>query len=51
VLPKDVTVSPRIAQLAQGRLAKMVRQAAAEGRDDRALERRRLRQEDRQASE
>jgi cyanophycinase len=51
VLPRDVTVSPRIAQLAQGRLAKMVRQAAAEGRDDRALERRRVRQEDRQASE
>jgi cyanophycinase len=51
VLPREVTVNPRVAQLAQGRLAKMVRQAAAEGRDDRALERRRLRQEDRQASE
>lgn len=51
VLPREVTVSPRIAQLAQGRVAKMVRQAAAEGRDDRALERRLVRQEDRQASE
>jgi cyanophycinase len=51
VLPREVTVSPRIAQLAQGRVAKMIRQAAAEGRDDRALERRRVRQEDRQASE
>ena len=29
VLPREVTVSPRIAQLAQGRVAKMVRQAAA----------------------
>jgi cyanophycinase len=51
VLPRDVTVNPRIAQMVQGRIAKMVRQSAAEGRDDRALERRRLRQEDRQASE
>ena len=51
VLPRDVTVNPRIAQLAQGRIARMVRQAAVEGRNDRALERRRLRQEDRQASE
>ncbi|HVH65836.1 MAG TPA: cyanophycinase [Candidatus Acidoferrum sp.] len=50
VLPRDVTTSPRI-ELAQGRIAKMVRQAAAEGRDDRAIERRRLRQEERQASE
>ena len=49
VLPRDVTVNPRVAQLAQGRVAKMVRQAAAEGRNDRALGRRR--QEDRQASE
>lgn len=51
VLPRDVTVNPRIAQLAQGRIAKMVRQSAVEGANDRALERRRLRQEDRQASE
>jgi cyanophycinase len=51
VLPRDVTVNPRVAQLAQGRIAKMARQAAAEGRNDRALERRRLRHEDRQASE
>jgi cyanophycinase len=49
VLPRDVTVNPRVAQLAQGRVAKMVRQAAAEGRNDRALRRRR--HEDRQASE
>ncbi|HEY9287066.1 MAG TPA: cyanophycinase [Candidatus Dormibacteraeota bacterium] len=51
VLPRDVTVNPRIAQLAQGRVAKMVRQSAAEGANDRVLERRRHRQEDRQASE
>lgn len=51
VLPLDVTKNERIAQLAQGRIAKMVRQAAAEGRDDRAIERRRLREEDRKASE
>jgi cyanophycinase len=51
VLPRDVSVNPRIAQMVQGRIAKMVRQSAAEGRDDRALDRRRLRQEDRQASE
>ena len=51
VLPRDVTVNPRVAQIAQGRIAKMVRQSAAEGRNDRALERRRLRQEDRRASE
>jgi cyanophycinase len=51
VLPLDVTRNTRIAQLAQGRIAKMVRQAAAEGADDRALQRRRIRQEDRKASE
>ena len=51
VLPRDVTVNPRIAQLAQGRIAKMVRQTASEGANDRAIERRRHRQEDRQASE
>lgn len=51
VLPRDMTVSPRVAQLAQGRVAKLVRQAAADARDDRALERRLHRQEDRQASE
>ena len=51
VLPRDVTVNPRIAQLAQGRVAQMARQVAAEGRDDRALDRRRLRHEERQASE
>ena len=51
VLPRDVTVNPRIAQLAQGRIAKMVRQTASEGANDRAIERRRHRQEDRRASE
>lgn len=51
VLPRDVTVNPRIAQLARGRIAKLARQAAADDRDDRSLERRLLRQEDRQASE
>lgn len=51
VLPRDVSVNPRVAQLAQGRIAKMVRQAAAEGANDRALDRRRLRHEDREASE
>ena len=52
VLPRDLSVNPRIAQLAQGRIAKMVRQSAAEGANDRALEhRRRLRHENRQASE
>jgi cyanophycinase len=51
VLPREVAVNPRIAQLAQGRIAKLARQAAAEGANDRALERRRSRREDRQASE
>ncbi|HET9848373.1 MAG TPA: cyanophycinase [Candidatus Dormibacteraeota bacterium] len=51
VLPRELTVNPRIAKMAEGRIAKLARQAAADGRDDRALERRRLRQEDRQASE
>lgn len=51
VLSLDVKKNERIAQLAQGRIAKLVRQAAADGRDDRALERHRLRQEDRKASE
>ena len=51
VLPRDVTVNPRIAQLARGRIATLARQAAADDRDDRSLERRLLRQEDRQASE
>jgi cyanophycinase len=51
VLPRDVTMNPRIAQLARGRIAKLARQAAADDRDDRSLERRLLRQEDRQASE
>src|SRR5438270_942580 len=51
VLPLDVSPNARIAQLAQGRIAKLVRQAAAEGRNDRAIERSRLRHEDRKASE
>ena len=51
VLPLDASPNARIAQLAQGRIAKMVRQVAAEGRNDRAIERRRLRHEDRKASE
>jgi len=51
VLPLDVTKNERIAQLAQDRIGKMVRQVAAEGIDGRAPERRRLRQEDRKASE
>src|SRR5207302_4196597 len=50
VLPLDVSPNARIA-LAQGRIAKMVRQATAEGRNDRAIERSRLRHEDRKASE
>lgn len=51
VLPRDVTVSPKVARLAQGRMAKLARQAAADARDDRALEHRLQRQEDRKASE
>src|SRR5438094_894160 len=51
VLPLDDSKRERIAQLAQGRIARMVRQAAADGRDDRALERRRARHEDQKASE
>src|SRR5437868_2222355 len=51
VLPLLDTKNEHIAQLAQGRIAKMVRQAAAEGRNDRAIERSRLRHEDRKASE
>lgn len=51
VLALDVSPNTRIAQLAQGRIAKMVRQAAAEGRNDRAVEPRSLRHEDRKASE
>src|SRR3984893_8657481 len=51
VLPLDVTKNERVAQIAQGRIGKMVRQVAAEGADGRPPERRRLRQEDRKASE
>jgi hypothetical protein len=51
VLPRDNARNEHIAQLAQGRVAKMVRQSAAEGANDRALERRRRRQEERKASE
>jgi cyanophycinase len=51
VLPLDVGKIARKAQLAEGRIAKLVRKAAANDRDDRDLERRRLRQEERKASE
>ena len=51
VLPRDDSRKAQIAQLAQGRAARMVRQPAAEGANDRALERRRRRQEERKASE
>jgi cyanophycinase len=51
VLPLEVGKSARLAQLAEGRIAKLVRKAAADDRDDRTLERRRLRQEERKASE
>jgi cyanophycinase len=51
VLPLDTTKNERVAQLAQGRIGKMVRQVAAEGIDGRAPERRRLRQEEKKASE
>jgi len=51
VLPRDNVRNEHIAQLAQGRVARMIRQSAAEGANDRALERRRRRQEERKASE
>jgi cyanophycinase len=51
VLPRDVTKNERVTQLAQGRLGKMARQVAAEGVDGRVPERRRLREEERKASE
>jgi cyanophycinase len=51
VLPRDNARNARIAQLTQGRVAKLVRQSAAEGANDRALERRRRRQEEQKASE
>jgi hypothetical protein len=51
VLPRDNARNERIAQLTQGRVAKLVRQSAAEGANDRALERRRRRQEEQKASE
>src|SRR3984893_8200792 len=51
VLPRVNEKNERIAHLAQGRVAKMVRQSAAEGANDRALERRRRREEERKASE
>jgi cyanophycinase len=51
VLPRDNARNERIAQLAQGRVDKMVRQSAAEGRNDRALDRRRRRDEERKASQ
>jgi cyanophycinase len=51
VLPLDDSKNERVAQLAKGRIEKLVRRAEAEDRNDRALERRRLREEDRKASE
>jgi cyanophycinase len=51
VLPLDDSKAERLAAPARERIGKMVRKVAAEGRDDRNLERRRLRQEDRKASE
>ncbi|MDQ6884212.1 MAG: cyanophycinase [Candidatus Dormibacteraeota bacterium] len=51
VLPLDVSKNERIAAAAQGRIGKLARQIAAEGADSRAPERRRLREEDRKASE
>jgi cyanophycinase len=51
VLPIDDSKNERRAQLAQGRIEKLVRKAEAEDRTDRVVERRRQRQEDRKASE
>ena len=51
VLPLDDSKNERVAQLAKGRIEKFVRKAEAEDRNDRAPERRRLREEDRKASE
>src|SRR5919109_2252889 len=51
VLPLEVGKIARQAELAEGRIARLVRKAAANDRDDRILERRRLRQEERKASE
>ena len=51
VLPLDTSKDERIARLAEGRIGRLVRQVAAEGVDSRTPERRRLRQEDRKASE
>src|SRR6202165_4944363 len=51
VLPLDHSKHERRAQLAQGRIEKLVRKAEAEDRTDRVTERRRQRQEDRKASE
>jgi len=51
VLPLDHSKHERRAQLAQGRIEKLVRKAEADDRTDRVTERRRQRQEDRKASE
>src|SRR5207244_2716013 len=51
VLPLEGSKNERVAQLARGRISKMAKRVAAEGIDGRAPERRRLREEDRKASE
>src|SRR2546421_3719297 len=51
VLPLEGSKNERVAQLAQSRISKMAKRLAAEGIDGRAPERRRLREEDRKASE
>src|SRR5438445_3436041 len=51
VLPLEGSKNERVAQLAQSRISKMAKRVAAEGIDGRAPERRRLREEDRKASE
>jgi cyanophycinase len=51
VLPLDDSKNEHVAQLAKGRIDKFVRKAEAEDRNERAPERRRLREEDRKASE
>jgi len=51
VLPLEGSKNERVAQLAQSRISKMAKRVAAEGIEGRAPERRRLREEDRKASE
>ena len=51
VLPLEGSKNERVAQLAQSRISKMAKRVVAEGIEGRAPERRRLREEDRKASE